>query len=288
MRKEIIDETSVQGSAEWLEARLGFRNASETPDVMGVGFNTPNKLKRIKAGLETVFVNSAMKRGTELEDQVREWAENELDEMFSASVWQNGIYRASLDGLNFDQSVLIEIKVSDYSFNKVADEKEIPYNYQLQMQHQMYCSPAEKGYLVVYSPTKDEYIISEPLVFDTAQWDKIKTKWAEFDAMEVPPEDYIELESEEYAELDAEYVDTKSEIDKLTAQLKDIKAGMELIAEGRNIKAEFTKLIFATKKGSVDYKKILKENDVKVDEDTYRKPSTTYATIRVNKNDNKQ
>jgi len=287
VRKEIVDETSVQGSAEWLEARKGFRNASETPDVMGEGFNTPNKLKRIKAGLDTVYVNSAMKRGNELEDQVREWAEKELDEMFAASVWENGKYRASLDGLNFGQDLLIEIKVSDISFDEVQDGN-IPYKYQLQMQHQMYCSPVEKGYLIVYSPTKDEYIISEPLVFDHGLWEKVQTKWAEFDAMEVPEEEYIEIEDERYSELDLLYAAKKEMIDEWNASLKEIKAEMELIADGRNIKAVHTTLNFANRKGSVDYKKILKENDIKVDEDTFRKPSTTYATIRVNKNDNKQ
>lgn len=284
--KQILDDTAQQGSKEWLDARKNFRNASETADVMGCGFNTPNKLKRIKAGLETVFVNNAMKRGNDLEPMVREWAENELSIMFSPQVWENGKFRASLDGLSFDQKIIIEIKVSDYTYQKVWDG-EIPENYMLQIQHQMYCSPAEKAYLVVYSPTNDEYIISEQIEFNHDEWELIQTAWVEFEAMEVPEEEYIELNDVRYEELDEEYVDLKSQIDELSAQLKETKAEMELIANGRNIKAEFTKLNYATKKGSVDYKKILKDNEIKVDENKYRKPSTTYATVRVNKSANK-
>lgn len=286
MMKQVIGDLAEQGSSQWLEERKKFYNASETADVLGCGFNTPNKLKRIKAGLETVFVNKAMKQGNDLEPQVREWAEKELEMMFSPQVWENGKFRASLDGLSFDQKTIIEIKVSDGTFQKVWD-KEIPKNYMLQIQHQMYCSPAEEAYLVVYSPTNDEYIISEKISFDHEGWEKIQTAWAEFDAMPVPEEEYIEIDDARYEDLDEDYVNLKNQIDELNGQLKEVKAEMELIANGRNIKAKYTKLGYSTKKGSVDYKKILKENEIKVDEDSYRKLSTTFASIRVNKSDNK-
>ena len=286
MMKQIKGDLAEQGSEQWLEERKKFFNASETPDVMGCGFNTPNKLKRLKAGLEKVFVNSAMKQGNDLEPMVREWAENELGIMFSAQVWENGKFRASLDGLSFDQKTIIEIKVSDKTFQSVWDD-EIPRNYWLQIQHQLYCSPAEEAYLVVYSPTNDEYIISKKISFDFDGWEKVQTAWAEFDAMPIPEEEYIEIDSVRYEDLDEDYVNLKNQIDELNGQLKEVKAEMEDIANGRNIKAKFTKLGYSTKKGSVDYKKILKEKEIEVDEDSYRKPSTTFASIRVNKSDNK-
>lgn len=279
--KQIIGDTAVQGSFEWLEARKNFRNASETPDVMGVGFNTPAKLKRLKAGLDTVFVNNAMKQGNELEPQVREWAENELDTMFSPQVWENGKFRASLDGLSFDQKINIEIKVSDKTFQEVSNGN-IPRNYMYQMQHQMFCSPAEVSYLVVYSPTNDEYVISEKIEFDAEGWEEVQTKWAEFDAMTVPEEEYIEIDDEEYKELDKRYFVFKNEIDALTEKLKEVKADMEIIADGRSIKGKFTKLGHSIRKGSVDYKKILKEHKIEVSEDKYRKPSAKVATVRIN------
>jgi putative phage-type endonuclease len=280
--KQILSDESIQGSPEWLEARKNFRNASETPDVMGCGFNTPNKLKRIKAGLETVFVNSAMKRGNDLEDQVREWAENELNQMFSPQVWENGKFRASLDGISFDQKVIVEIKVSDYTFESVKND-EIPRNYWLQIQHQLYCCPAETAYLIAYSPTSDEYIISKSICFDHERWEKIQTEWHKFEQMPIPEEEYIEIKDVRYQELDEEYASFKEEKDSIETKLKEIKAEMELIAEGKNIKGHFTKLKFSNKKGSVDYKKILKDNEIKIDEDKYRKPSTTVATVYINK-----
>lgn len=280
MRKQITDNTSIQGSDEWLKARLGFRNASETPDVMGVGFNKPNKLKRIKAGLDTVFVNNAMKRGNELEDQVREWAEEELGQMFSASVWENGKYRASLDGLSFDQSLLIEIKVSDYTFNKIKDGG-VPENYKLQMIHQMYCSPAEKGFLVAYSPVKDEYVVSDLVEFDFDLWEKVQTEWAKFDAMAVPDEDYIELDSKEYFILDLDYAATKKIIDGLNSDLKDIKNKMEKIADGRSVRGLYTSINTSVRKGSVNYKKVIKDNNISFVESDYKNPDSKITTIRI-------
>jgi len=282
MIKQVIGDLAEQGSTRWLEERKKFYNASETADVMGCGFNTPNKLKRIKAGLETVFVNKAMKQGNDLEPKVREWAENELDSMFSPQVWENGKFRASLDGLSFDQKTIIEIKVSDYTFQKVWDN-EIPENYMFQIQHQLYCCPAEEAYLVVYSPTNDEYIISEKIEFESDGWEKIQTAWAEFDAMEIPEEEYVEIDDVRYEELDEEYADLKSQVDEINAQLEETKAEMELIANGRNIKADFTKLRFSTRKGTVDYKKALKESGVKIDEEKYRKPSSQTASVTINK-----
>jgi putative phage-type endonuclease len=278
---QIVDDTAIQGSTAWLEARKKFRNASETADVMGCGFNSPKRLKRIKAGLEEVFVNAAMRRGNDLEDKVRAYAEERFKTMFSPQVWENGKYRASLDGLSFDQKTLIEIKVSDITYNDIMDG-EVPRKYMLQMQHQFYCCPAEKGWLVAYSPTLDAYASVE-VEYNHDIFEQIQIAWDKFDKMEVPDAEYTVTEDVRYLELDERYAALKKMIDDYSTQLKEVKAEMELIADGQNIDAPFTKLNFTIKKGSVDYKKILKENGVKVDEELYRKPSTNYSSVRMKK-----
>ena len=282
MKIQIVDDTSVQGSDLWLEERKKYRNASETPDVCGVGFNKPGKLKRIKAGLDKVFVNSAMKRGNDLEEQVRLWCEEKFDTMFSAQVWENGKYRASLDGLSFDHKTLVEIKVSDKTFDSIT-EGVVPKNYFFQVQHQLHCCPAKEGYLVAYSPKKDKYVVSEAISPCKITMMLIESSWDKFDRMDVPEDEYVTIEDFKYEKLDYRYNELKSTIDFMNSELKEVKAEMELIADGRNIEAEFTKLGHAIKKGQVDYKKILKEHSVKVDEDVYRKPSTTYSTVRIKK-----
>jgi len=281
MKLQIVDESAVQGSAAWLKARRNFRNASETADVMGCGFNSPKRLKRIKAGLEEVYVNAAMRRGNELEDSVRDWAEEKFSKMFSPQVWENGVYRASLDGLSFDQKTLIEIKVSDSTYDDIVSGK-VPKKYFLQIQHQLYCSPARTAYLVAYSPEKDAYASIE-VEYDEWAIEQIKIAWEQFDKMEVPDAEYMVTKDTRYLELDAQYALIRNAMDVHAEQLKEIKAEMELIANGQNIEAEYTKLGYSIKKGSVDYKKILKEFDVKVDTDLFRKPSTNYSSVRMKK-----
>ncbi len=50
----------VQGSAEWHEHRRKYRNASETPGVLGVSpWSTPYRLRQQKLGLVQPEVNTA-------------------------------------------------------------------------------------------------------------------------------------------------------------------------------------------------------------------------------------
>ena len=62
----------VQGSAEWHEHRRKYRNASETPVVLGVSpWLTPYQLWQQKLGLIEPEVTPAMLRGTQLEPAAR-------------------------------------------------------------------------------------------------------------------------------------------------------------------------------------------------------------------------
>ena len=58
----------VQGSVEWHEHRRRYRNASETPAVLGVSpWQTPYQLWQLKLGLIDPVVTPAMTHGSELE-----------------------------------------------------------------------------------------------------------------------------------------------------------------------------------------------------------------------------
>jgi putative phage-type endonuclease len=62
----------VQGTPEWLDHRRKYRNASETPAVMGVSpWQTPYGLWLERTGRAQTKVNAAMTRGAELEPAAR-------------------------------------------------------------------------------------------------------------------------------------------------------------------------------------------------------------------------
>ena len=63
----------VQGTEEWLEHRKQYRNASESPIVMGLSpWMTPYQLWELKTGrTQPVEANVAMKHGTDMEPIAR-------------------------------------------------------------------------------------------------------------------------------------------------------------------------------------------------------------------------
>ena len=62
----------AQGSPEWHEHRRRYRNASETPAVIGVSpWMTPYQLWQLKLGLVEPVVTPAMKHGSDLEPVAR-------------------------------------------------------------------------------------------------------------------------------------------------------------------------------------------------------------------------
>jgi len=279
-KKLITDESAVQGSAAWLETRKKFRNASETADVMGVGFNTPNKLKRIKAGLDEVFVNAAMKRGVTLENKVREWAEEHFGTMLSPTVWEHGKYRASLDGISFDNKILTELKVSHVTYMMLMTG-EIPHKYLLQIYHQMYCSPAEVGYLVAYSPDVGAYAVSEPIKFDQDLWVNVDKAWDEFDKMPVPEVEYERIVDKKFLSLEKKRIKIYNLKKKYEDELKEIDSEIKLYADGKNIEGDLIRVNYATRKGTIDYEKIVKDNNIKFKDSDYRKAGSIVASIMI-------
>ena len=101
----------VQGSPEWLAYRKEMRNASETPAVLGISpWLTPYGLWLVKTGRGTQPVTPAMAHGTQLEPQARAAYEAQTGEIMNPLVLQDGLYSASLDGINLAGTLIVEVK----------------------------------------------------------------------------------------------------------------------------------------------------------------------------------
>ena len=88
----------VQGTPEWLAHRLKYRNASETPAVMGVSpWVTPYQLWLQRTGRSEAKVTAAMRRGTELEPVARAAYERLTGHVMEPLVLVEGEYSASLE-----------------------------------------------------------------------------------------------------------------------------------------------------------------------------------------------
>lgn len=262
---------------EWLEARKNYRTASEAAIVLGLNpWTSIEKFQQLRAGLVKQFYNAAMRRGHELEDQVRQWTSRHLDLAFVEEVWVNGSYLASLDGIC--GAVLVEIKVSDRTYDEVKAGT-VPEYYGVQVQQQLYCSPATTGYLVAYSPKRDDYTISAPIYEDPAVMQRIESAWEVFDALP-PPTGPLDLSDDgSVMELFNEYARLKAEGDRISARLAEIKDSLVEAAQGQSAVAGDFKI--TTKAGAVryDYKKAA--TDAGVDLEGYKKSSAPTYTIKL-------
>ena len=154
MNKPTLIQLS-QGSDAWLEFRRSKIGASDAPSIMGCGYSSLPQLYDQKVNGVQVFVNNAMRRGNEMEEEARRWTEEHLTEILFPAVYQHHEYEwmtASLDGINLEGTVCVEIKCPGENTHKIAKDGDIPEAYQWQMQHQMEVMNLDHMYYVSYRP----------------------------------------------------------------------------------------------------------------------------------------
>ena len=238
---------------EWLEARKNYRTASEAAIVCGISpFTTPEKFKLIKAGLVKQYYNKAMADGHAQEEQIREWAGRELGMDFKEEVWVNGGYLASLDGI--DGTTLVEIKNSAFTYNHLA-AGHVEEHYWLQIQQQLFCSPAEVGYLVAHNPKTGQYAISELITPDPAAMVRIDDAWKVFDEMPMPEGDLNLDDNLDLLVLFERYATMKMEADDVKARMDTLKAQILAFSPERSASCRGHKVIYKKGATRVDYKK---------------------------------
>ena len=266
-----------QGSDEWHKLRSeNYKTASRTPAVLGISpFSNKEKLaQEIKFDIKP-FYSKAMQLGNELEDKVRELANIHLEDVFMPTVGIRDGFLASLDGINFSEDTIIEIKVSDKTFEEIENGI-IPNYYYAQIQHQMMVfNSVEKAFLVAYSPTKDKIIASETIARNEELHKTICDEWSKFDEFmktyEMPVKN--EIDDSEAVILALDLFEINEQKKALEVREKAIKEELLKVATGE--KTMIGNLTISKQKGSkkIDYVKLINDKQVDVsDIDNY----TTY------------
>ena len=268
-----------QNSQEWLDARKQYRTASEAAIVLGISpFTSVDNFKLIKAGVKQQYYSSAMQQGHDMEERVRLLANRHFKRDFKDECWVNGDYMASLDGIDGD--TLVELKVSDRTYRDLKDGITPDYYY-AQVQQQLFCSPAEVGYIVAYSPKADEIAISDRIELDYAVMDKIGAAWEAFDAMPVP--EIADMSNDgAVMELFKEYARLKSEADRIKDDMDRVKQDLIAHANDHSVTAGDYKLTKGKPRVTYDYKKAASKAGVDLEQ--YRKESEGAWTISLPKN----
>ena len=157
-----------QGSQEWLDYRRNMRNASETAAVLGVSpWMTPYQLWLLKTGRTESKATAAMQHGTDMEPAARAAYEAETGSIMQPLVLRDGLYSASLDGMDLDGQLIVEIKcpfrAQDSELWRQVKAGQVPDHYTAQIQHQLMVSGAKLAHLYVFDGTQGILRPMEPI-----------------------------------------------------------------------------------------------------------------------------
>ena len=280
-----------QNTQEWLELRKNYIGASDAPIIMKVSpWRTPFQLWEEKLGVgKQQQETSSMRYGKENEETARKAYEEYTSNLITPDVIfhpTRSYAMASLDGINMNGDLIVEIKNANQKDHELAKSGKVPEKYFPQLQHQLDCLPGSvlhywsfynnEGVLVEVE--RDEGYISQLISEEGKFWELVE-------AFESPPlleKDYITfVDDEEWASIIAEA--------KELADLEsDLKMRKELNREAMLNKcndrsalgngAKFTK---SKPRGRIDYSGI--PELLGVDLDQYRKPSTYRWTLTFEK-----
>jgi putative phage-type endonuclease len=274
-----------QGSQEWLDARKDHFCASEAPAVMSVNPyfpRNPTDLAKQKLGYVNKFVSQAMKEGHRLEPIIRQQVEDQTEIGFMPAVMVKDKYLASLDGINFDGDIILEIKApqSKNAMVKWAMEGRVILPHQYQIQHQLMVSGADKCIYAVRNP-EDGQIITCDVFPDQILQKKLKQAWADFQPLMELTEDELKTSEPLPADL-APAVETYLKGKALAKQAADIMktAQAEILADldaSKSYENDKIRISRRQRKGSLD--KTALEADINLSK--YIKPATNYTVLEV-------
>lgn len=273
MRTEVLLE---QGSREWLDFRMKHRMASETPAVMGISpYQRASDIRRIKNGGSSGFVNFAMTQGIQQEPIAREAYEQRY-EMIRPAVFLDGLYGASLDGINVDLNGIWECKVPTDGFDseraKMAVKGELlPHDY-AQVQHQLMVTGANWCHFCVWDIREQDFILAH-VNPDPAYWEKIYESWDNF-------WENIGLRTDRvWTKAVKEYRLAKAQVDVATELLDSAKSKLQELLVGDCNEGNGVRVQRITVAGRTDWKKVQQELLGDKDLTQYKTPDTVQLRI---------
>jgi putative phage-type endonuclease len=267
----------AQGSPEWHEHRRKYRNASETPVVLGVSpWKTPYQLWQLKLGLIEQEVSLAMQRGTELEPVARAAYEKRTGRIMQALVVVDGEYSASLDAMTLGGERIAEIKCpvkgKESTLWKMVEIGQLPEHYQWQVEHQLMVTKAAVADVFVFDGADGVLLEVAP---DAGSWPRIHEAWDKFAAFiaskTAPPlsdRDTRIRDDPDWLSAAAAYLELRAAHDELGTKLDDAKTRLVGLASHAKEQGGGTSVTRVWKRGNVDFKRVPQLSGV--DLDAYR------------------
>lgn len=273
----------------FLKDRRKYIGASDAPVIMGVSpWKTIYQLWEDKVGLsEDKETNFAQQRGIDLEPEAR----NAYMIMTGNIVEPRQVFHpeipymmANLDGISFDDDIVVEIKCPGDSDHQTAKNGLVPEKYFPQLQHQLavtglnmlhYCSYRD-GECIIVDFHRDDGYIKKLYLAEKRFWECVENL--------TPPslsdKDYIQRDDLEWMSASAEFIKVTEELDKLKEREKLARDRLIGLSGNVNSIGSGLKLQKILSKGIVDYSKVPELQGV--DLEPYRKsPTEKWRATRV-------
>lgn len=272
----------IQQSKDWHDLRKTKVGASDAPVIMQVSpWKTPYKLWEEKLGISEAYQNEAMKRGLGMEEHARQAFEVKTGLiMFPQVVFhpKHEWMMASLDGMNIEQTAIVEIKCAGKADHNEAKAGKVPEKYYPQLQHQLevtgldmafyYSFDGQSG-IVIEVGRNTKYISS--MVQEEFDFYKCMVNF-------LPPKmlekDFEIREDEIWSQYACQYKEAQKALIEAEKKEKELKDHLISMANGRNTKGSGISCTKIIRKGNIDYSQI--EYLQGVDLDKYRKGPTEY------------
>lgn len=283
-------EQKTQSWHEWRNKGLG---ASDAPIVMDVSpWTTPYQLWEYKTGRAVRSDgNWATQRGNDMEPRARASLELKLNMDFPAVLMEHAEFpfmRASLDGWNAENRIVLEIKCPGKEDHDKAANGQIPEKYYPQLQHQLFVSGASFAYYYSYSEDENKvatgYLVqvTNDIDYQKKLFDKMLKFWKCVQEDKEPvltDKDYKTIRNDDVRSLLYAWLETKKNIDILEKRLENLKIDIlnHTDVKDRRVKCDNFRIGITSRKGSIQYSKIPELQNV--DLERYRGDTTSYQTI---------
>jgi putative phage-type endonuclease len=228
----------IQGSDEWHQHRILYRNASETAALIGSPWMTPYQLWEVKTGRRKQEATYPMQRGIDMEPLARQAYEDATGAIMEPVVVLDGDYSASLDGLTFDGELLLEVKCPmkgrDSDTWRAAQAGTLERHYEIQVQHQLMVSGAQEAHFWVFDGKNGILVTVKPNQEDFL---RIRTAWDEFwkfVVSDTPPpitaNDTVIREDQVWGKAASEFIVAKEAAEEAAKAADEAKAKLAALA----------------------------------------------------------
>lgn len=294
LRRWSMDKNLIQGTPEWLEMRKTHIGASDSPIIMGV-----NKFKVSDGRKKDIYMLWEEKLGIKeyscknantqygLKNEAK--AKNIYEKMTNNLVLPKVVFHpeisymmASLDGIDFEGEIFVEIKNCNAEDHDTARRGLVPVHYYPQVQHQLACTGLEKMHYfsfhkeegIIVEVCRDEKYIEELIQKEKEFWRCVQEK--------IPPNFTREWkEMTQSVEIKAKHIFfLKEQIKKAQKEAQDILEEILQETQGEPFYGEEFRVILQPRQGNINYSLIPELQNI--DLNRYRSESSSYWMVKKN------